>query len=193
VNLDVSLITPNGLRLSDTRRAAGTLSALEEQCRSHERRVRGGDGGLGGEGMMTNITVQCARLRAQIGRHLVAASLIVGAATMSACASGGVGTRAAQFGSSPSAVVIENNSWDRVTVYISRGDQLWRLGDVGALGRTEFPVQRLGFLADGRSTFLVAHPLAGQSFRSEQFMFPTGGVAVWTIENQSGLSHVSVR
>ena len=142
---------------------------------------------------MINITVQCARLRAEMSRHLVAASLIVGAATMSACASGGVGMRAAQYGSSPSAVVIENNSWDRVTVYISRGDQLWRLGDVGALARTEFPVQRLGFLADGRSTFLVAHPLAGQSFRSEQFMFPTGGVAVWTIENQTGLSHVSVR
>jgi len=142
---------------------------------------------------MMNITVQCARLRAEMSRHLVAASLIVGAATMSACASGGVGMRAAQYGSAPSAVVIENNSWDRVTVYISRGDQLWRLGDVGALARTEFPVQRLGFLADGRSTFLVAHPLAGQSFRSEQFMFPTGGVAVWTIENQSGLSHVSVR
>jgi hypothetical protein len=143
--------------------------------------------------MMMNVTVQCARLRAQVGRHLVAVSMIVGAATMTACASGGVGTRAAQYGSSPSAVVIENNSWDRVTIYISRGDQLWRLGDVGALGRTEFPVQRLGFLADGRSTFLVAHPLAGQSFRSEQFMFPTNGVAVWTIENQSGLSHVSVR
>jgi hypothetical protein len=119
--------------------------------------------------------------------------LIVGAATMSACASGGIGTRAAQMQSGASAVVIENNSWDRVTVYISRGDQLWRLGDVGALARTEFPVQRLGFIADGRSTYLVAHPLAGQSFKSEQFMFPSGGIAVWTIENQSGLSHVSVR
>ena len=143
--------------------------------------------------MMIGITVQCARLRAQIGRHLVAASLIVGAGAMSACASGGIGTRAAQMQTGPSAVVIENNSWDRVTVYISRGDQLWRLGDVGALARTEFPIQRLGFIADGRSTYLVAHPLAGQSFRSEQFMFPSGGVAVWTIENQSGLSHVSVR
>ena len=143
---------------------------------------------------MTNITVQCARLRAQLSRHLVAASIIVGAAGMSACASGGgVGVRARQFDASPTSVVIENNSWDRVTVYISRGDQLWRLGDVGALARTEFPIQRLGFIADGRSTYLVAHPLAGQSFRSEQFMFPSGGVAVWTIENQSGLSHVSVR
>jgi hypothetical protein len=143
---------------------------------------------------MIHITVQCARLRAQMGRHLVAASMMVGAATMSACASGGgVGTRAVQYGMSPSSVVIENNSWDRVTVYISRGDQLWRLGDVGALGKMEFPIQRLGFIADGRSTFLVAHPLAGQSFKSEQFMFPSGGVAVWTIENQSGLSHVSVR
>ena len=143
---------------------------------------------------MMRITVQCARLRAQLGRHLVAASIIVGASSMSACASsGGVGMRAAQYEASPASVVIENNSWDRVTVYISRGDQLWRLGDVGALARTEFPIQRLGFIADGRSTFLVAHPLAGQSFRSEQFMFPSGGIAVWTIENQSGLSHVSVR
>src|SRR5438105_797027 len=183
-----------GLRTS-LRRSPRRWHALRirDQCRSHERRVRGGDGGLG-EGMMTSITVQCARLRAQLSRHLVAASIIVGAAGMSACASGGgVGVRARQFDASPTSVVIENNSWDRVTVYISRGDQLWRLGDVGALARTEFPIQRLGFIADGRSTFLVAHPLAGQSFRSEQFMFPSGGIAVWTIENQSGLSHVSVR
>ena len=142
---------------------------------------------------MTSITVQCARLRAQLSRHLVVASMVVGAASLSACASTGVGVRAAQYESSPTSVVIENNSWDRVTVYISRGDQLWRLGDVGALARTEFPIQRLGFIADGRSTYLVAHPLAGQQFRSEQFMFPSGGIAVWTIENQSGLSHVSVR
>ena len=91
---------------------------------------------------MTNITMQCARLRAQMSRHLVAASMIVGAATMSACASGGVGTRAAQYGSSPSAVVIENNSWDRVTVYISRGDQLWRLGE--ASGTTAADSARFG-------------------------------------------------
>ena len=142
---------------------------------------------------MTKITVQCARLRAKLSRHLVSASMIIGAATITACASSGIGTRAATYDQSPNSVVIENNSWDRVTVYISRGDQLWRLGDVGALAKTEFPVQRLGFIADGRSTYLVAHPLAGNSFRSEQFMFPSGGVAVWTIENQSGLSHVSVR
>jgi hypothetical protein len=142
---------------------------------------------------MMNITVQCARLRAKLSRHLVSATMIVGAATMSACASSGIGQRVQESTGGSSAVVIENNSWDRVTVYISRGDQLWRLGDVGALAKTEFPVTRLGFIADGRSTFLVAHPLAGQQFQSEQFMFPTGGIAVWTIENQSGLSHVSVR
>ena len=143
---------------------------------------------------MTNITVRCARLRAKMSRHLVAAAMVIGAGTMSACASSGIGAKAQQFNTaSASSVVIENNSWDRVTVYITRGDQLWRLGDVGALAKTEFPVTRLGFIADGRSTYLVAHPLAGQSFQSEQFMFPSGGVAIWTIENQSGLSHVSVR
>jgi hypothetical protein len=139
------------------------------------------------------ITGQCARLRATVCRHVVIASLVAGASTMTACASsGGVGLRAQQM-QAPTSVVIENNSWDRVTVYISRGDELWRLGDVGALSKTEFPMNRLGFFADGRSTFLVARPLAGQQFRSEQFMFPTGGIATWTIENQSGLSHVSVR
>ena len=143
---------------------------------------------------MTGITVRSARLRAGMGRHFRIVGLIVSMAGMAACASGGgVGYRAAAAGAGSGSVVVENNSWDRVTVYISRGDQLWRLGDVSALARTEFPVQRLGFLADGRSTFLVAHPLAGQRFRSEQFMFPSGGLAVWTIENQSGLSHVSVR
>jgi hypothetical protein len=91
--------------------------------------------------MMTGITVQCARLRAQLGRHLVAASIIVGAAGMSACASAGVGARAQQYDASPTSVVIENNSWDRVTVYISRGDQLWRLGDVGALARTSWHIR----------------------------------------------------
>lgn len=142
---------------------------------------------------MIGVIVQCARLRTRLSRQLVAVAVVVGAAGMSACASGGVGQLAQQYAASPSSVVIENNSWDRVTVYISRGDQLWRLGDVGALGKTEFPVQKLGFIADGRSTYLVAHPLAGESFRSEQFMFPSGGVAIWTIENQAGLSHVSVR
>ena len=140
-----------------------------------------------------NVTVQRARLRATVCRHLALAAMLLGSAGMMACASGGVGARAAAIGSSPSSIVVENNSWDRVIVYISRGDQLWRLGDVGALGRTVFPVHRFGFLSDGRSTYLVAHPLAGRSFRSEQFMFPSGGVAVWTIENQSGLSHVSLR
>lgn len=139
------------------------------------------------------ITGQCARLRVTICRHFVVASLVVGASAITGCASGGgVGFRAQQM-QAPTSVVIENNSWDRVTVYISRGDELWRLGDVGALSKTEFPMNRLGFFADGRSTFLVARPLAGQQFRSEQFMFPTGGIATWTIENQSGLSHVSVR
>ena len=142
---------------------------------------------------MMRITGQCARLRATVCRHFVIASLVAGASTITGCASGGgVGFRAQQM-QAPTSVIIENNSWDRVTVYISRGDELWRLGDVGALSKTEFPMNRLGFFADGRSTFLVARPLAGQQFRSEQFMFPTGGIATWTIENQSGLSHVSVR
>lgn len=143
---------------------------------------------------MTWTTVRSTRPRAVVGRRVRLMAILIGAGALTACASaGGVGSRAAVAAREPTSIVIENNSWDRVTVYISRGDQLWRLGDVSALARTEFPVHRMGFLADGRSTFLVAHPLAGRSFRSDQFMLISGTVAVWTIENQSGLSHVSVR
>ena len=146
-----------------------------------------------GGGKMRNVTVHHAQAGAALRRYLTTFSFALVSVATLACASSGVGMRAAQSANSPASIVVENNSWDRVTVYVSRGDQLWRLGDVGALGRTEFPIQRFGFLTDGRSTYLVAHPLAGRSFRSEQFMFPSGGVAVWTIENQNGLSHVSVR
>jgi len=138
---------------------------------------------------MTWTTVRSTRPRAVVGRRVRLMAILIGAGALTACASaGGVGSRAAVAAREPTSIVIENNSWDRVTVYISRGDQLWRLGDVSALARTEFPVHRMGFLADGRSTFL-----AGRSFRSDQFMLISGTVAVWTIENQSGLSHVSVR
>lgn len=137
---------------------------------------------------------QRARLRATLGRHMVVAAFALGSMITGACASGGgVGYRAAAAAGESSAIVIENNSWDRVTVYVSRSGQLWRLGDVAALGKSKFSAKTIGFVADGRSTYLVAHPLAGQSYRSEAFMFPSGGVAVWTIENQSGLSHVSIR
>lgn len=131
---------------------------------------------------------------ATLGRRVASVMLVAGALGAGACATGGgVGYRAAAADGASSAILIENNSWDPVTVYVSRSGQLWRLGDVPALGKIRFSAQRIGFVADGGTTYLVARPLAGRTYRSEPFMFPRGGVAVWTIENQTGLSHISVR
>jgi hypothetical protein len=140
-------------------------------------------------------TVRSVSLRAALSRHCGILALTVSIAAMSACASGGnVGARAAAMGDMGlGAVVVQNNSWDRMTIYISRNGQLWRLGDVEALARGDFPMSDAGFFSEGHNTYLVARPLAGRSFQSETFLFPSGGVATWTIENQTGLSHVSVR
>ena len=138
-------------------------------------------------------TLSSARLRARVCRHIYLVALSAGTVMLGACASSGAVGRAAAASEGSAGLVVENNSWNRVTVYISRGGQLWRLGEVNALEKLRVSPNRIGFVADGRSTFLVAYPLAGDSFRSEPFSFPMGGMAVWTIENQSGLSHVSLR
>ncbi len=89
-------------------------------------------------------------------------------------------------------VLVLNNSWNRITVYIrsEAGAQI-RLGDVESMNREVFPVKEMA--DDGNVTTFVAHPLAGQSFTSEQFMFPDGSTAVWTVENHAALSSVKVR
>jgi hypothetical protein len=138
-------------------------------------------------------TVSSASLRAKVCRHFFLVTMSAGTMMLGACASSGAVGHAAAASEGAAGLVVENNSWNRVTVYISRGGQLWRLGEVNALEKLQVPPTRIGFVTDGRSTFLVAYPLAGDAFRSEPFSFPMGGMAVWTIENQSGLSHVSLR
>lgn len=143
---------------------------------------------------MMTIFESGARLRARFGRQFCVMALAASTSLVGACASSGsVGQRAAEANGGPTGLVVENNSWNRVTVYLSRSGQLWRIGDVNALDKAAFPMKSLGMLTDGRNTYLVAHPIAGQSFRSETFLFPNGSTAVWTIENQPGLSHVVVR
>jgi hypothetical protein len=136
--------------------------------------------------------VRTGRLRA-VARRCATAVAFVAGASMAACAtSGSVGQRAAML-ETESSVVIQNNSWEYVTVYVQRNGTLWRVGDVEAMGKARFSMARFGFMADGGSTSLVARPLAGQAFQSESFIFPVGRTAVWTIENQSAFSHVVVR
>ena len=135
-----------------------------------------------GEGEDDGITVQCARLRAQVSRHIVVASIIVGAASMSACASSGGNTRrpvrlvAQQRGH-------ENNSWDRVTVYISRGDRCGSSVTRRRAREDRVPDSASGLHRRRTSTYHVAIR-SPDSRLVEQFMFPSAGL--WSdIENQS--------
>ena len=143
-----------------------------------------------------------ARLRSAGGGRLIAhvISVVFAAATTAlaaGCATAG-GAAGGQWSSSSSegasGLLIENHSWDLITVYISRGGQLLRVGEVAALSDIRFPARLLGAaVGDGRA-FLIARVTAGGAFRSEPFLVPSGGgTVVWTIENQLGLSHVVVR
>jgi hypothetical protein len=71
---------------------------------------------------------------------------------MGACASGGAGRRSepsavddgAETSFGPTHVVVSNQSWQRVTVYITQGSMLWRLGDVEARSDATLPLKNVG-------------------------------------------------
>jgi len=120
-------------------------------------------------------------------------AITIGAWMLSGCTTNG---RIAERAMSPTragAVVVENNSWDHVTIFIARNRSTWRIGDVSALSRGTFPLDQIGLVADGHDAVLVARPLAGEPFRSAEFSLSAGGTFTWTIENAAAISHLTVR
>jgi hypothetical protein len=129
--------------------------------------------------------------RSRVRRSARLVTGVLGAAALAACAPV---TRA---GETPrpaaGAVVVRNYKADYVTIYIARrGGMTWRLGELSGFGDRMFSLPASA-LADVDEVYLVARPLAGQPFRSESFVIPSGATAVWTIEGQTSLSHVAVR
>jgi hypothetical protein len=120
-------------------------------------------------------------------------------ALLTACVSGGVGSRAegselSNDGSELSdALVVQNRNWKPVTIFMSKNGELRRLGDVEASSGRIFSLAQLPFMADGRDHYLVARPLTGESVRSEAFAFPMGRTTIWTIEKTSAMSRLAVR
>jgi hypothetical protein len=140
------------------------------------------------------ISASSARLRAGISRHLWVIGLVVGSGMLNACATAGAARGGIASGIGPSEVVVENNSWSRVTVYAAtQGGQPVRLGVVEGFSQATFPARRLNLLMGGGGAFLIARPLAGRAFRSETFLPPSNGVVVWRIQNQSAYSYITVR
>jgi hypothetical protein len=118
----------------------------------------------------------------------------IGLVALAACTTAGAapGRRAPATG--PVEVMIDNESWSRVTVYVAtQSGQRLRLGDVEGFSRATFPARRLNLLASSGGTFLIARPLAGIAFRSETFLPPSNGLVVWTIQNVSSHSYISTR
>lgn len=128
------------------------------------------------------------------------APLIV-SALLAACASGGASAHPepaavdneAETNDGPNHVVVSNQSWNRVTVYISQGSAVWRLGDVEAKSDRSLSLKNLGKSLFG-TVYFVGRPLAGTPFRSEAFeMNPRSGVPIWTIDNHAATSFVTIR
>lgn len=129
-------------------------------------------------------------------------ALVLGMAAvlMSACATSGGYAPQARYADAAThggrhatrRVVIENHSWDHVTIYLlTESGATLRLGDVEAMNQASFPIAQT-LSEDGAGMRFMAHPLAGSNFSSEGFLFPYGSTAVWTIENHYALSNVRV-
>jgi hypothetical protein len=143
------------------------------------------------------------RISRSVRRHRLHVALpLVAAALLGGCASGGTRHLAEQTapggsaGSSdaPTHVVVANHSWERVTVYISQGSAVWRLGEVEANTERRLPLGSFSTALQNGNVFFVGRPLAGVPFRSEAFTADLrGGVPVWTIENYTASSFVIFR
>ena len=120
---------------------------------------------------------------------------------LGACASAGGGGNTEpgvnvgdESNEAPGHVVVNNHSWDQVTVYITQGTAVWRLGDVAAMTQRTLPLKHLGRSLMGRTVQFIGRRLAGGSLRSETFdVNPGGGIPMWTIENQGAFSYVMLR
>jgi hypothetical protein len=126
---------------------------------------------------------------------------VIASALLAACASGNASRHAEPSAEStdveasegPNHVVVSNQSWNRVTVYISQGSAVWRLGDVEAKSDRSLSLKNLGKSLFG-TVYFVGRPLAGTPFRSEAFeMNPRSGVPIWTIDNHAATSFVTIR
>jgi hypothetical protein len=132
------------------------------------------------------------RLRAEVSNRLCLVALVGGMATLAGCASTGATSDRSAPHPELSGLIVRNNNWNSMTIYLVQGGARMRVGDVGGFSQAVFPAKRLSMLAGGIDAFLVARPLAGRAFRSERLMFPSTGMVVWTIENQPAHSYLSV-
>ena len=132
------------------------------------------------------------RLRAEVRNRLYIVALVGGMAALAGCASSGAVKDRDASRPQPSGLIVRNNNWNSMTVYLVQGGTRVRVGEVAGLSQAVFPVSRLSMLAGGSDLFLVGRPLAGTAFRSERLTFPPTGMLVWTIENQPAHSFLSV-
>ena len=136
-----------------------------------------------------------------VDRRLVSLPVLL-LALLGACVSSGGGARTGQVvadeaadpNDTPASVVVDNRSWDQVTVYLTQGTAVWRLGDVAAMTQRTLPLRHVGGALVGRNVQFIARRLSGPSFRSESFSMSAGmGIPMWTIANQSAFSYVLFR
>jgi hypothetical protein len=132
------------------------------------------------------------RPRAAINHRLRLVALVGGIAMLGCATSGSMSERGAP-NLEPSGLIVRNNNWNSMTVYLVQGGARVRVGEVNGFSQEVFPTSRLGMLTGGTGTFLVARPFAGRPFRSETLVFTPGRMLVWTIENQPAHSYLSVR
>ncbi len=88
-------------------------------------------------------------------------------------------------------LVVENRHWANVTVYILRGHSRVRMGTVNSMDSQEFVVPGIlvGRVVDLR---LVADPVGGQPYISEEILVGPGDVIDFRLANILVQSSISV-
>jgi len=131
------------------------------------------------------------------GRKMMVMGALLASATVGGCASGTASQEGYVFGapaaSERTALVVENNNWQDMTVYLLRDGMRHRLGSVPTLGRQRFRLTPA--MISGAGTLrIVADPLgSNRAWVSEPFYVQMGDVVQFKLENNIALSSYMIR
>lgn len=132
------------------------------------------------------------------GRMVVLMGALFASAAVGGCASSG--SSEATYVGMPApearmrtALVVENNNWQDMTVYLLRDGMRFRLGSVPSLARERFVLNSA--MMGGTGTLqIIADPLgSNRAWVSEPFLVQPGDEVRFKLENNISLSSYMIR
>ncbi len=125
-------------------------------------------------------------------RNGLIVAALAAVATLGACAPMTKTSGADALGGDQSELVVENNNWQDMALYVLKNGTRWRIGSVPSLGKGRFHLSNAMIGGNGEIQ-LVADPLgSSRRFVTERIVVLPGQHVSFRLENNLAISSYSV-